>query len=349
MLREHNLEIVEMGGGLPGRMAALDAIAGSPGTVPQLANNTTVAPGIPAQGKDAVEFMQRGGKNVEVDRGQVPPNVGAAQAIEMLTAASSVQREPAQKRIKACLRRMWRHGARLMAGLYLPEDARSYRFEDEDGEERNQVLEGGGKDFKGQTDIDIDGEPDYDVQAREVETIRDLIQLTILNPETLTRPGQEDREEAQAPEDLFEDEDLQNAAAQREFIDFRNRGKRPVLDPGLDDHSEHYQTHGRAAHDPFIKDLEERAIGTVPSPRSGGLLGAAFHAGYMRNGMCLQDRIGAFWDEMLMMVGWVSPIPRLGNSSRCGARTARLTDHRRDEAGGGDDGSDPCGSWGGGY
>jgi hypothetical protein len=255
-LKQHNLEILPMMAGIPGRMAVIEAVEEAPNVTPQIINNTTIDQGVSLEIEHAQRAIDRLSSNIEVEKGQVPGGgVTAAQAIVSLKTFAGEKREPRLARIKNSLRRGWRHGAKLMEAMYI--EPRPADFTDSDGSKRTRNIHG--KDFARQTEVDVDAEPDFDVKAKNSAATRDLISLRVVDPATLR--GQKARTLAKlldAPQELFEDDDLQRDAAEREWIAFKEEQRVPQVDPSLDDHGAHYETHGRAAHQEWFRDLEDR-------------------------------------------------------------------------------------------
>lgn len=255
-LSSQNFDISAMRGGVPGRLAEIDVDPVSPTFVPQMINNETIDAGVKAELEDAVSAIERYAGNVDVEKGTPPPNVSAASAIRLLKEAASEKREPRLNRIKASLRRAFKHGAEL--GVHMFFEDREMRYEEDDGEQTLSLVNG--KAFAKQVNVDVDVEPDFDDKMKAVETVRDLISLQIVVPGNLS-PQQSRRigKLLDAPKELYELEEAQEKAAQREWIDFRDGGRFPRMDPGLDDHGAHLDQHGRDAMTEVFRDLEEKA------------------------------------------------------------------------------------------
>lgn len=252
-LTTHNFQVAGMRGGLPGMLAEIDVDPSAPGIIPSLINNTTIDAGVREELAFALDALNREGGNIDVEQGNPPPGVSAGNAIAFLKGASSERREPRLQRIKGSLKRGWSHGARLKCHMYA--EARPLKYKDEDGQERWRYVHG--LDFNQQTDVEVDAEPDFDNEAQQIEKVRDAIQIGVLDP----RAGDAGQKRAlgkimKLDESLYEDRDLQDKDAQREGIDYKDRGRMPRIDPGLDDHSTHYQVHGRFCKTAFFRQQE---------------------------------------------------------------------------------------------
>jgi hypothetical protein len=253
--KQHNIQAVTKRSGTPGLWVEMDVDPISPTFVPQLLNNETINPGVAQAIQAGLDFLQRVSGLTEVEQGQVPPNVSAAYAIQTLKQSSGEGRAPRIRRIKDGLKAAWGHGARLQAAFYSPLERREIRYHD-DSTDEDVWSTVSSLDFQGQTDVEIDGEPDLDEEAEVGERIRDAVQLNVLNPQSSPEMTRNVARLMKLPKELYEDENMQEAAAQREFLAFRDNGKVPVVDPSLDNNQTHYQVHGRSAHSPWFRQIE---------------------------------------------------------------------------------------------
>jgi hypothetical protein len=222
----------------------------------QLMQNTTIDSGVYAEIDTGRDFAQRVSGQVEVERGQVPPGVAAATAIAYLKTESGETRRPRIKRIRSAMVRAWQHGADLMGGLYI--EPREYSYEDEASEERWAFIHG---DIIASANpkVDIYPTPDYDQTDAQRESIRDLVQLGILNPTETPQLNRKIVKTLDPTLEFFVDDDHQEEQAQREWRDFKEFGKVPVIDPSLDDPMTHYQEHGRECFGAWFRGEEAKA------------------------------------------------------------------------------------------
>lgn len=306
-LKQHNLEIQAMSSGIPGRMAVIDAVEEAPNMTPSIINNSTIDQGVSLEIEHAQRAIDRLSSNIEVEKGQIPGGgVTAAQAIVSLKTFAGEKREPRLARIKNSLRRGWKHGARLMEAMYI--EPREAYYTDSDGSKRTRNIHG--KDFARQTEVEVDAEPDFDTKAKNSAATRDLITLRVVDPATLR--GQKARTLANlldAPPELFEDDDLQRDAAEREWIAFKEEQRVPQVDPSLDDHGAHYETHGRDAHQEWFRDLEDRgdwdgALKILEVNWFEQLSMLAMTPIMPGGATCLQDRIVQLWMALLQQGGY---------------------------------------------
>ena len=133
VLKSHNLEIATRDG-VPGRLAAIDIDPEAPNFEPKIINNSTIADGVWKELDDTISSLEKYAGNVEVEKGQVPPNVEAALAIQYLKTYAGEKREPRIARIKEALRRVWKHGLELITAFYI--EPREISYENEAGDER---------------------------------------------------------------------------------------------------------------------------------------------------------------------------------------------------------------------
>lgn len=253
--RGWNSEIGTMDG-MPGRQWEIDTDPLAPNEIPQIVNNDTAPQGLTQEGEASLAYMNRVGARSELESGRVPnANLSAATAIAQLLEESAEGRKPRIRRIRNAFRRLWSHGLRLVSGMWI--EPRQYKSEGEDGEERWEALKG--LDLQGQTDVDLEPIPISDSPDIKRENVRDLIQLQVIRPGTDPVLDRKIAKALDAPSEFHQDEDLQESAAQREWVEFIQQGKPPCEDPSLDDPMAHYQEHGRACHKESFRDLEERA------------------------------------------------------------------------------------------
>ncbi len=246
-----------------------------------LMQNTTIDSGVYAELEVGRDFAQRVSGQVEVERGQVPPGVAAATAIAYLKTESGETRRPRILRIRAGLVRAWQHGVDLMAGLYI--EPREYSYEDEFSEERWAFIHGEII-ASSKPKVDIYPTPDYDETDRQRESIRDMVQLGILNPTQTPQINRKIVKTLDATLDFFVDDDYQEEQAQREWRDFKDYGRVPVIDPSLDDPMTHFQEHGRECFGAWFRGEESNA-------------GWDEVLGFL----------GADWDDALTQLSWARP------------------------------------------
>jgi hypothetical protein len=307
-LKSHNLEMSTRDG-VPGRIAFIDVDPEAPSVLPQIMNNTTIAPGAWEELRDTITSLEKYAGNVEVEKGQVPPNVQAALAIQYLKSYAGEKREPRIARIKEALRRMWLHGLQLMQAFYL--EPREVSYENELGEERWTTVEG--HDLAGETHVTVESEADFDDRARNQELVMSLIERGVIQPAQDPALAREVARVLEAPESLFEVQDIQRDGAQREYVEFTEKGAIPVVDPTLDDHLVHFRQHGIDAHSDAFRELEERA-GWDEALK---ILGATWDMDLNQLMMipapvCLQERIFGFWKQKLAMAAQPQMDPMTG-------------------------------------
>lgn len=254
VLRDWNMQLVEARSGMPGRFVEMDPDERSPLQTPALFNNDTIDSGVAAEIEEARAFIERSAQRTGVERGDVPASMPAL-AIRLLKGASAEGRQPRVDRINQALKRTFHHGALLQSNMYV--EPREYKFEGEDGEERWASAKG--IDLEHQTDVEIEAEPGFDEKAQNQETVKMLLEQGLLDPTESKMQRRRILTHMDVPKDLMEGEKLQEAAAQREWIAFRDEGRLPRVDPGLDSHGDHFEEHGNRCQTEYFRDLEERA------------------------------------------------------------------------------------------
>lgn len=189
----------------------------------------------------AREAMDRIAGTNEIEGGGPPPGVTAALAMQILAEKSSERREPRIRRIREMLERVYAHGLTLMYHRYL--EHRRMEFEDDDKQWKERAFKG--IEINGQTRVRIDVEPAHDTKMQEQQRIQDAI-TNLPGMYNLQDPAVADRiaEKLGLPRDIGSTRGMQRENASRELCDYRDTGKAPVIDPGLDDHQAHYDQHG---------------------------------------------------------------------------------------------------------
>lgn len=220
-----------------------------------LMQNTTIDAGVYRELETDLNVAQRISGQVEVERGQVPPNVAAATAIAYLKTESGEKRRPRILRIRQSLIRNWEHGLELMAAFYI--EPREYSYEDEMGEERWEFIHGEII-AAANPKVDIYPTPDYDATDARRESIRDLVQLQIINPQQTPQLNRKLVKTLEPDLEFFVDDDQQEDQADREWRDFKEKGRIPVIDPSLDDGITHYQLHGQQCFGAWFRSLEDQ-------------------------------------------------------------------------------------------
>jgi hypothetical protein len=190
----------------------------------------------------------------EVEQGNVPAGVTAALALQILAEQSGERRRNRIRRIREMLERLYSHGLQLSHEL-VRED-RLFWLKDETGSWSQKSWSG--LQLEGQTDVRIDAEPEHHTplqRQQRIKDMKDLFPQLFQNPRSLRRLAQQ----MGYPLEGFEDESLQDEAAQREFSRFLDEGRPPVIDGDLDDHAEHHEQHGSNFMDERWLDLEDES------------------------------------------------------------------------------------------
>jgi hypothetical protein len=241
---------------------------------------------------------------VEVERGQVPPNVAAATAIAYLKTESGEKRRPRIKRMRNALVRNWDHGLQLMAALYI--EPREYSYEDEFSEERWAFIQGDVI-AAANPKVDIYPTPDYDMQDSQRESIRDMVQLGILRPDQTPQLNRKLIKTLEPSLEFFVEDDLQEDQAEREWRDFKEAGIVPVIDPSLDDPMTHYQLHGQACFSAWFREQEklcnwDGALGVIGGQWDQQTLQVAMMP---QPNMSIQQSIFMMWSQQLMQAAQI--------------------------------------------
>jgi hypothetical protein len=240
-------------GGSAGGVFLYEPNAVNPSLVPKEVGNTLLSSGVYQEIDQDLQFMDRATALNEVERGDIPPGVTAGVTLQQMAEQSGEQRKPAIRRIKEAMQRVFRHGLELMYELV--REPRTLWREREAGSWAQASWTG--LDIAGQTQVIIDVEPEHDGSLIKEQKLRDFVNL---NPGVMENPriARMLARKFGVPSEMFAEENMQDESAEREFVDFRDTGKDPVVDPDLDDHLAHYQRHGIDWHGEWARDQEEQ-------------------------------------------------------------------------------------------
>jgi hypothetical protein len=259
--RSANVEVQALEAGIPLALVEFDIDPVDPGSsVPRAVNNETIDPGVNVEIQDTVGYIDRASDNAKIESAD-PGAVDAAAAIKLLKEAAGEKREDRIKRIKVGLRPLFGHGTRLMAGLYL--EPREIAYEDDDLSSDDQSwtkLDGTSLGRDG-VDVIVDLEPDaVDTDEKRLQ-VKDLMDTGLIVPPQESPKFKRRLARFIAPQatDLYEPEDMQERAAEREWVMFRDQRRKPVADPDLDEHVAHDDSHGEYVMSEYFRDMEERA------------------------------------------------------------------------------------------
>jgi hypothetical protein len=176
----------------------------------------------------------------DVDVGNAPKNVDTATGIRLLQEKSSERRQQREQELKYAFQEIFSHQL-----LLLQEKVREPREYEAPGNGKSwETKEFIGLDLSGMTDVIVDEEASYDVQAYERESILSGINLGIIKPETPVAL----REVAKAigiPQVILDDNNVQIDDAERKWFDFKNLDIVPAVDETLDSHFIHWQVYGK--------------------------------------------------------------------------------------------------------
>jgi hypothetical protein len=176
----------------------------------------------------------------DVDVGNAPKNVDTATGIRLLQEKSSERRQQRELELKYAFQELFSHQL-----LLLSEKVREPREYEAEGQGKSwEVKEFEGLDLAGLTDVSVDEEAAYDMQAYERESVLSAINLGLFKPEspvaqraTLDAIG--------VPKTLMDESNVQIDDAERKWFNFKNTQTIPPIDETLDSHFIHWQVYGK--------------------------------------------------------------------------------------------------------
>lgn len=199
-------------------------------------------------------FMDRHANLNEVEGGNVPAGITAALALQILAEQSGERRRPRIRRIREMLGRVHSHGLALLHELV--REPRSY-FEKND---RNEWAEHCwiGADLMGQTDVQIEIEPEVSGTVQERQLVNDGMANGSIDM-TNRRTRRIAAKKIGLPKDLYEKDDLQEESSEREYRALMDDDEPPIIDKALDDPEAHVDRHGVDMLSEEWRELEKEA------------------------------------------------------------------------------------------
>ena len=302
MDRNANMEMPAQQMAIPYRQVECQTDPGTTRPPIEIINNDTIAPGVYQEMDNYRGYMDRGSGNVEVERGQIPPGAGAATSIAYLKTEAGEKRRPRIARYRNALVRKWNHGLQLMAAMYI--EPRSYNYKDDTGEEREAFITGDVI-ASANPQVDIYPAPDYDAKDLQRENVRDAIRLGALDPKASSRINRKVLRIFDDSLEIFVDDDLQEEQAQREWQMFKDQGRVPVVDPGIDQDVVHKEEHGRNIMSPWFRQQEEAAGWDGALEILGNQWDESLQqVGISAQGMSPQPLIKGMWQQKLQAAGY---------------------------------------------
>lgn len=226
----------------------------APDKEPKEVGNNLLNPAVYNELNDIVNYIARSASLTETERGTPPAGITAALALQFLQEQSGEQRRPRIRAIREMLMRVFSHGLQLCHELV--REPREYWTRDEKGAWAEKVWRG--MDLEGQTDVQIDPEPDHDSDLQRQQRILDFVKdimNNIKDPKLMRKVAKK----THVDEDLFVEDNLQEETAERELIEWLEFDQEPVIDDDLDSHQAHYEQHGVDVMREQFRDLEDLA------------------------------------------------------------------------------------------
>jgi hypothetical protein len=297
--KESNLEIKALGAGIPGMHATVQVGADRPYVEPKVINNVTIDPGVNVEIQDSTDYIQRATRNTNIESGMHEPGADTASQTKLLKTSSGEIREEPIRRIREGLRPLMQLACDYMGALYIEPRECSYEDEDAGGDETWEEY--GPRQLAAELDFVVELEPDEEPTEEKRLKVKDWLTTGLVDPTTADpRLKRKIARDLGAPDDMFDDEDAQEAEAQREAVRYRKARTNPVVDPSLDSHPEHWREHGRFCRTPWFREMEkigewDRALAVLEPDWHGIIQAAAYTPGRGS----LQERILDLWQQIL--------------------------------------------------
>lgn len=199
-------------------------------------------------------YIARASSMTETEQGVPPAGVTAALALQFLQEQSGEIRKERLRRKREALQRAYSHG--LLLCHELVREPRQYWIRGEDGSWSEKTWTG--LELQGQTDVRIDPEPEHETDLQKQQRLLDAITQKLINPAD-PKVARRVARKLHVDEEIFQEDNLQEEAAGREFCEFLDYSKEPVVDDDMDSHKAHYDQHGADCMGEKFRDLEEAA------------------------------------------------------------------------------------------
>ena len=176
---------------------------------------------------------------MDVEIGQAPgKDLTAASAIMYLGEKAAERRKPRIARIKEAFCKIYRHQLQLMHEFY-----REPRVYSAFGKNDRWVVRSfQGADLMGETDVQFDDEPYYDVRMFRREVVKDGVQMGSISLDTADAKRKVNKELG-IPLEINEEQNQQVQSAEEEWFEFFEETTEPAMSQRSDDPIIHYQVH----------------------------------------------------------------------------------------------------------
>jgi hypothetical protein len=311
-LKSWNLQLATRNG-VPGRWAFIDVDPEAPTFEPKVINNLTIDEGVRAEQDFYSATIDELANFAQVEKGDVPPNVGAALAIQYLKTFASEGREPRLARIRATLQRVWEHGLECMKAFYI--EPREVEYEGDDKEPKSSMIDWQQIEVDGT--VKVEAEADFDDKARNQQLVIENLQTGLIDLQD-QGVAREVARILEMPEELYRKQDIQRRTAEKEYLYFRDKDTVPVRDPSVDDDVTHYDQHGIDSQSDWF--LEQERLGDWDGALK--ILGPFWDLSVQQTGQmtvgnpmmgafpqppCLQEKLIAVWQQLLLTNGYQPP------------------------------------------
>jgi len=187
----------------------------------------------------ARDSINRAIGTMDVEVGQAPgKDLTAASAIMYLGEKAAERRKPRIERIKRAKRQIYRHQLQMIHEFY--REDRQYAAWGRNDKWTIRCFRGA--DLMGESDVQFDDEPYYDVRMFRREVVKDGIQLGTISIDTADAKRKINKELG-IPLEINSEQNQQVAWAEEEWFQFFEEGRAPAMSQRSDDPIIHYQSH----------------------------------------------------------------------------------------------------------
>lgn len=202
----------------------------NPGAKPEVLEGHAMPPNAQNARKQAVEDIRAFGGPTDFEQGEAVKNITTTSAYQLLGENSEKKRAHRERSLISAFEKIWEHQLELLWAFRVDDD--SYEAEGHDGAwERKQYNR---LSIMGMTKVKIEKQAEVDKSLYQKEAVREAMADGLY---ITSSPQSKKRilELRGLPQDVNEDINYQIDNVKKQWVDFVEEGKVPVMDPSLDD------------------------------------------------------------------------------------------------------------------
>jgi hypothetical protein len=237
----------------------------APDSKPEVFGSILMPSGVYQERQACMEDSTRIIGPADIESGEAPRNITTTSGLQILGEQAERRRATRERGITTAFQKVWEHQLKMLWTLRL--DLDTYESENPDGSW--EIKQYDRKALAGQTKVEIERQAYIDKSILVRESTREALTDQLYDPST---PAARKKllELMGLPTDVNEESNLQIEHAQRQWIDFVDERKVPVIDPGIDDPGIRYAVIGVHLMQEEGKRISEEALWPQILPHIAG-------------------------------------------------------------------------------